>query len=1154
MSKDERQKPGQAAKDSAAKPSGALSPSAAGALNMQEQLESIIRNIPGGLAVFRIIDGEVYRSYLSEGAFQVLGYAKNERPADNIAFTLNRVHPDDQPGLRAAIREATLNRQTFNLDMRIIPRPGELRWVNLVANPVVMDDGTLQFFGIYSDVTARHEAEEREREARRKRDMIFENAPGGLLRWNLAGSPRIDFVGDGYCRMTGYTREEMRALVKETGSPIPLIPETDRETVFGIVEKLRHAPQTLTFDCRYFHRDGSVRYSRDTMRSVRDADGVMRIYEQVFDVTEQRRAEEDLHISEAEYLAAIAQSSRVISRYTLHDASLTFSEADARRLGLPPVVKNAPEALPEGGMVAPESAEAWRNMFTAIRRGEPSGSAVIRLQLGRDESLWYRAFFTSIRNISGETVSAIIAWEDITQERESLKNRAFERVGLFRALCSVYPMSIACNLSQNSYYMLEYERFINHTAAEQGSFDDLIRAGLSTLPEEDRGPFEDAFSRQSLLRAFAEGRDVIRLEHRQFDNDGVLHWMETIVFHVVDPYDNDALGIAIARCIDEQKHGEEQLRQALDITSGRLSETLRFNELIDASAPFLILAHYQDADVPPFLLGNLPRMLGYTVEEVGRSILQGANSIVHPEDREALLEQRRKVFADQPPEYDFIYRIRKKDGAVVWISVHGARFEDETRGPGYVCIYLDSTERQRLINELSTSRESYRMAIESSDRLIYNYSIPERAAYLPDRMRRLLGQPQIVENVPESVIALGSVSADSLPVYRSFYESIQEGLPCAQDYLFERRIFGGEKRWFKVRYVLVNGPGGKPVSAIIYMDDVTESKKKEELLLDRAERDGLTGLYNREAVETYIRERLSAGGPPCVLLMLDMDALKDVNDSFGHAQGDRALRIIADELRQHFRSSDIVGRLGGDEFIVYLSGVTSESAIGASLSSLLRRLSTITIGENGEQAIHCSIGATMGRPGLDDFDTLYRQADVALYHVKRNGKNDYIFYTPQMQDADYAYPGRTNPAAERDPLLDEKDMPALIEAIAGYYPLVLSVNLSRNRYTLLRASEFVTSLVPSSGSYDDFLSATSGTYWPEDCEKVLSCMSREALLQAYESGQASARCYARQINRAGSAYHWIEITSLFYKQESGDVCEFAFARPAPEKGPEEPRL
>jgi diguanylate cyclase len=156
-----------------------------------------------------------------------------------------------------------------------------------------------------------------------------------------------------------------------------------------------------------------------------------------------------------------------------------------------------------------------------------------------------------------------------------------------------------------------------------------------------------------------------------------------------------------------------------------------------------------------------------------------------------------------------------------------------------------------------------------------------------------------------------------------------------------------------------------------------------------ASTDPLTGVANRLVFEQHMADaclRIAQGGGETSLLVLDIDRFKEINDSFGHSAGDRALRIVAEQLRAGLRSDDLLARYGGEEFVVVLSGTGAEAAMRVA-ESLRKRIENL--GFHGQQRpvrITLSCGVTVLR-GDDSPDTAFERADGALYRAKRGGRN-----------------------------------------------------------------------------------------------------------------------------------------------------------------------
>lgn len=151
--------------------------------------------------------------------------------------------------------------------------------------------------------------------------------------------------------------------------------------------------------------------------------------------------------------------------------------------------------------------------------------------------------------------------------------------------------------------------------------------------------------------------------------------------------------------------------------------------------------------------------------------------------------------------------------------------------------------------------------------------------------------------------------------------------------------------------------------------------------------DSLTGLYNRTATENYINEVLSDPKNQSAFLMIDIDDFKRINDTYGHLHGDLFLRSFADLLKNTFTHGELISRLGGDEFSVFIHNYVSRSEIEVLTNEFLNALEAIT-----EIPFSVTIGIAFSNSSITNFPVLYKNADNALYHSKRSKKGSYCIY------------------------------------------------------------------------------------------------------------------------------------------------------------------
>ncbi len=148
-------------------------------------------------------------------------------------------------------------------------------------------------------------------------------------------------------------------------------------------------------------------------------------------------------------------------------------------------------------------------------------------------------------------------------ERTSSTNAVIDVMLLMTAVQTAYDMIICANLTKNSYYMIDYDRFLTHCAASDGVFDELIEFGSSTIPVSHRREFHDTFCRENLIKEFESGKKSVKLEHPQYSDDGKLHWVLTKVLFMHDSRSGDLMQITLSQYIDDEYAEREKTRKIL---------------------------------------------------------------------------------------------------------------------------------------------------------------------------------------------------------------------------------------------------------------------------------------------------------------------------------------------------------------------------------------------------------------------------------------------------------------------------------------------------------------------------------------------------------------------------------------------------------------
>ena len=199
------------------------------------------------------------------------------------------------------------------------------------------------------------------------------------------------------------------------------------------------------------------------------------------------------------------------------------------------------------------------------------------------------------------------------------------------------------------------------------------------------------------------------------------------------------------------------------------------------------------------------------------------------------------------------------------------------------------------------------------------------------------------------------------------------------------KSISGEDHWFGCHYKTITSDTGTVVKVVGKLADISRQRSREQELREQAMRDVLTGIYNK-AGERLIDRMVKEKGQG-LFLMLDLNDFKSINDTMGHVAGDAILTELGRVLKGTCRENDIVARIGGDEFVMFLPGVFDRQTGKRKIGEIQESLRTVRISTWGIRGIKASIGAALCPEDGMDYGTLYKAADEAMYQAKEQSKN-----------------------------------------------------------------------------------------------------------------------------------------------------------------------
>ena len=397
-------------------------------------------------------------------------------------------------------------------------------------------------------------------------------------------------------------------------------------------------------------------------------------------------------------------------------------------------------------------------------------------------------------------------------------------------------------------------------------------------------------------------------------------------------------------------------------------------------------------------------MFGYTKKDIAALFHNNFLEMIYEEDRESvansITEQMQKG-----SRKTLEHRIKCKDGSLMWVMDKGQLVKNEDGTQSFYCVILDITQEKKAQEELRMSLERHQIIMDQTTDIIFEWNIADNTLVFSPNWEKKFGYPPITENATINIPMAAHLYPDDTKKFFTLVEKAKRGdtVPYAEE---ELRIKDSRDQYIccRVRISTQFGTDGKPAKAVGVIADITTEKKSQQRLIEKSQRDALTGAYNKATVQNLIEAFLYAAKSDSIhaFLMIDFDNFKTINDTHGHLFGDTVLAEMTAGVKRLFHSDALIGRIGGDEFVVFLKNIPSSDFAQRKAEQILHLFdATFAFGKNNFQ-ISCSIGIAMAPASGTNFTTLYRNADIALYSAKKQGKNRAVLFdNSQIDELEY---------------------------------------------------------------------------------------------------------------------------------------------------------
>lgn len=408
--------------------------------------------------------------------------------------------------------------------------------------------------------------------------------------------------------------------------------------------------------------------------------------------------------------------------------------------------------------------------------------------------------------------------------------------------------------------------------------------------------------------------------------------------------------------------------------------------------------------------GNMPNEVEFTLDDryvvkigderfynlMGETMLSAFNGLVHPDD---VTTFEQFINSDMSAEY-CVVRCLIKNGAYRWMLLLKKK------------IYNVGTDRmvQLIAQDIIVISNDFDMYYHRVRKYRALMNVIEEKIFEYDPETRMLtiycyrnNKSEIFERMDliewrDACINKGYVTDDDVIHFEALCTSMLSGMSSFTVKFSSSIMSRGERvdnLVFKGQALMVESDKRLTVGVISEPDKRTRTVQ-EHVDMDEAKLDSATGIYNKKAITDMITEEINkAAGEnkniQMYLMILDIDNFKNVNDSYGHYFGDEVIKSFADSLRISVGGRGLVGRIGGDEFMVLLKDVSVEE-VRIMLKSMRKGLKVLLAQKQPEYLFSTSIGISQFSKDGTDFETLFKIADAALYIAKEKGKDRYIIY------------------------------------------------------------------------------------------------------------------------------------------------------------------
>lgn len=314
----------------------------------------------------------------------------------------------------------------------------------------------------------------------------------------------------------------------------------------------------------------------------------------------------------------------------------------------------------------------------------------------------------------------------------------------------------------------------------------------------------------------------------------------------------------------------------------------------------------------------------------------------------------------------------------------------------FVTLRLKIKNQEYLTKLANLEQERYKVAAEICNDILFEYDVRMDTMQYADKYKEIFGRKPLAYHYTELMEEKDAIHPEDIGVFESYCRLLHKGKQVVEVEYRTKDVYN-QYVWCHVKGKTIYDHLGHPLRIIGKLVNIDIQKKELERMQMKAQMDPFTNVYNKTVIKDKIENLLGHSRPQDkhAFIIIDIDDFKTINDKYGHLAGDQVLAKLVRTLKRMFRTEDLIGRVGGDEFVVFMTQITSREDVERKMEHFGSSIGQCYREDDPDIEITCSIGISIYPMDGDHYEQLLEKADKALYYIKNNGKRSYYIYQEQ---------------------------------------------------------------------------------------------------------------------------------------------------------------